>query len=134
MIKTKKDADFFFQGYACAVSTLLRGRVGKPALAEDVTDSSVKVGFCPGGARHGTVSPWRLTANPHAEILEERHISLMRCMLPVTRSIIWSCHFVMELQAPLLWTTENPFRSISTVSSLFPSMSLAVRIRLSSLM
>jgi len=29
--------------------TLLRGRVGKPALAEDVTDSSVKVGFCPGG-------------------------------------------------------------------------------------
>ena len=57
MIKTKKEAAFFFQGYACAVSTLLRGRVGEPALAEDVTDWSVKVGFCPGGGGMGWSAP-----------------------------------------------------------------------------
>lgn len=39
---------FLFKGMT-GPGTLLRGRVGKPALAEDVTDSSVKVGFCPGG-------------------------------------------------------------------------------------
>ena len=64
MIKTKKDADFFFQGYACAVSTLQRGRVGEPALAEDVTDWSVKVGFCPGGGAAWDGQPRKTDRQP----------------------------------------------------------------------